>query len=1103
MSITAAVCTSVVSFDGLETNPRVLEASATSQIRQICDDANKVNGCHVSFSAPIKVQSEHKGKHEFSYMITVTGSTAEVAATRAALLSGSLIQAMVTIKTNKKIILNKNGEMKGVVKSRINEIMKSTQTQITCVGHTLADEQTGAPPGLAPDIMDVEIMGDWYGVEKARLKCLVLLDEMAGMTSDKFDVDLELQPIIAGRKKAFLEGLMQESLTSIYMSPPFRMVNAAAEQDVEMNAIYITGTATAVAETKERLRGFVVAKTPSIVRKQVLCLPKKLDWMLVSRKEHLRKIMIDNGVFLSLPSVGSGGNVITVSGDDLVFIERAIRAVMAMSCEFYVASIQLENANSVTVDAATNSQIQQLCHAALAEVVIYPGSVEIYGLQASVQSAFKQVVELALLVPVIRECKFQIELALEHKEFINGKKSGKINKIIKTCGCRIQFHENFNDYNMIIEVAHASPAKTLEGLSLLEDEFPAEMSFYIPEAFHKRIIGVGGKNIQRIMKKYGVYVKFSNAEEYATLGGYFENMDNVIARTPYKNAVNLEQLKQSIFELINIKDKTEITAIVMIPWQFHRIVMGPRAVNIKEIERSLRVTIVFPEKCLGSDEVVISGPEAQVQQARIQLHQLIPEVHDFAIPASHVAIYVIKSPEFLDGLVQRLHREFNIQVYVQTPPLDDFNGHDCLFMLYYHRGNTNIERAKVAILEFLKSKQVPIYIHPAVQRSGSYANLAPQKSYDSFQHFNSKLLSPVTSAPDSPLSILSQSYNLFDHASQFDNNLRGQRPPGAHSVPNLRQLFEHSRMLSSVEPPLQRSHSEIQPDISPTNILTSTLSAMALSTGEQPWNNSGDYGKRQMFAHTSHIEDQRGVVSSQPPEYDNSSQLDDKSNKQRIGKAPKKLSNLVIESQYQQDDDTGSPAFTKELVERVLQMDDSAKALEILLDSLDLSAYIPTFTEQEVDLNMFLTLGDADLKELGIKLFGPRKKIMNAIRECNIARNPETAHIYAQQMQQSRPPGLVAPKPNSIAAPLIYSAVEPRHIASFTGAASGSQYPPRKGSPAPPNSAIGLQNFHYPSAGMSTMSGPESAKVTSQSQNFRDPPLNLPMTAPNGARARP
>ncbi len=80
-----------------------------------------------------------------------------------------------------------------------------------------------------------------------------------------------------------------------------------------------------------------------------------------------------------------------------------------------------------------------------------------------------------------------------------------------------------------------------------------KFSFHVPEAYHKRIIGVGGKSIQRIMKKYGVYVKFSNAEEFATLGGYLDNDDNVVARTPAKNAINLDNLKQSIMDLVNPK----------------------------------------------------------------------------------------------------------------------------------------------------------------------------------------------------------------------------------------------------------------------------------------------------------------------------------------------------------------------------------------------------------------------------------------------------------------------------------------------------------------------------------------------------------------------
>jgi len=122
---------------------------------------------------------------------------------------------------------------------------------------------------------------------------------------------------------------------------------------------------------------------------------------------------------------------------------------------------------------------------------------------------------------------------------------------MQTTNVKIKF-ETFNDYNFLIDIS-SPDSSVLQGLSLLQEELPAEISFHVPEAYHKRIIGVGGRSIQRIMKKYGVYVKFSNAEEFAALGGYNDNDDNVVARTPAKNAINLENLKQSVMELVNPK----------------------------------------------------------------------------------------------------------------------------------------------------------------------------------------------------------------------------------------------------------------------------------------------------------------------------------------------------------------------------------------------------------------------------------------------------------------------------------------------------------------------------------------------------------------------
>ena len=54
----------------------------------------------------------------------------------------------------------------------------------------------------------------------------------------------------------------------------------------------------------------------------------------------------------------------------------------------------------------------------------------------------------------------------------------------------------------------------------------------------------------------------------------------------------------------------------------------------------------------------------------------------------------------------------------------------------------------------------------------------------------------------------------------------------------------------------------------------------------------------------------------------------------------------------------------------------------MILESIGHSKYLALFIEHEIDYPTFITLEDADLKELGIKALGSRKKILLAIQEC-------------------------------------------------------------------------------------------------------------------------
>ncbi|XP_028332913.1 ankyrin repeat and SAM domain-containing protein 3 isoform X2 [Gouania willdenowi] len=78
------------------------------------------------------------------------------------------------------------------------------------------------------------------------------------------------------------------------------------------------------------------------------------------------------------------------------------------------------------------------------------------------------------------------------------------------------------------------------------------------------------------------------------------------------------------------------------------------------------------------------------------------------------------------------------------------------------------------------------------------------------------------------------------------------------------------------------------------------------------------------------------------------------------------------------------------------------KDLAEFLEQIGLVKYLPLLEEQDIDLRIFLTLTENDLKEIGITLFGPKRKMTSAIaRWHSNARPPSNAleQAYADQLE--------------------------------------------------------------------------------------------------------
>ncbi|KAK3838452.1 MAG: hypothetical protein JOS17DRAFT_730111 [Linnemannia elongata] len=564
-------------------------------------------------------------------------------------------------------------------KAAVDKISASTRTSIALLSSPI---HSPTAPGKAvaafsrQEMVELVVTGTWENAEAARALLLVAIDTLEpGIISDSLTVELKYQNMIGGRKRQALQDLMASTRTNIYLTSPFVQTSnkSGSPVDPRYNDIHITGEAKQVAKAKAVLHNACLrAQTESMsCTRTVNIAARKLDWMLLNHREKLRAIMTDNASFIAFPPLGGTYPTIFVYGQSSVNVERTIRTVMQLSCHFHSGSILMRDIphsmHTLQSPVALAGICKVVSQSSGAEIEYRANGFQMCGSEVQARKAMMCLTRAEIVKTLPSEFKFSVELANEHREFISGKKNGKINRIMKTTGAKIKF-DQCNEYNFYVDLSSSIAAKAMEALELLQEELPAEISFFVPETYHKRIIGVGGKNIQRIMKKFGVYVKFSNAEEFAKLGGYYDNLDNVVARTPSKNAVNLDFLKQAVMELVSPKDKDFIYQHLDIPKHQHLNLLSDHAITLREIHEATNATIFFPARELGRDTVSIYGPDSLMQQAIAMLLSVVEEQYVFPVPYSEFMANALALSEFQKDVVDVIKQDWNITL--MSPPIN-------------------------------------------------------------------------------------------------------------------------------------------------------------------------------------------------------------------------------------------------------------------------------------------------------------------------------------------------------------------------------------------------------------------------------------------------
>ncbi|KAI7901167.1 uncharacterized protein BX663DRAFT_515164 [Cokeromyces recurvatus] len=718
------------------------ETMIVSNLKETCQKIMSTRGCQISvITTKTKQQSSNTCNNNtttnniincnnIEFNISLTGSTQALMEARGDLLQNCPLETKLLIHippTSKLQLLT----------DRFNQLQKELNTKINVIPEKLNHSSL-----ISDNKVTIEIIGIPSQVEICRVRVLVAIDEiMKSFKTEIVRLPLKLQYLICGRKRAGLLPIIEETATNIYFPSPFTNYNPITNNNSSNNntigenednqedlrsVIYITGEPNQVSRVKDMLNKLAIQKAKSMYHKDTALYARKIDWLLLYRRDELRKIMHDNGAYIEFPSIGSGDNRVTVYAENRVNAERTLRALNFQACNIYEACFYFNNRDSAIYDSTgahsffdsisnLMNLVSQLSQISGSEVIYKtdPSCIEVLGPERAIRNVYQRLQEMQFLQVFHQYTIFRVESSNDQRDFISGKKNGKINKIMKTSGAKIRFIPFMNDYNFVIEVESTSFTKALDGLTLLQEELPAEISFYVPESYHKRIIGVGGKNIQRIMKKYGVYVKFSNTEEFASLGGYYNNEDNVVARTPMKNQINLDNLRHAVMELIHPKDRDYIVEMIQIPFGYHRDLIHKyqNSFITEELVKKTNTQVVWPDAELANNEVELLGPEAHMSTAYKMMESIVPESYDLHVLQSSAFTDAIQSDLFGEKVVELLRKDFNISV---ESHLESKRGPFIRLHMTRDKVMTSLKDALKIVIDYLNNQNVSLYENTTV-----------------------------------------------------------------------------------------------------------------------------------------------------------------------------------------------------------------------------------------------------------------------------------------------------------------------------------------------------------------------------------------------------
>ena len=252
-------------------------------------------------------------------------------------------------------------------------------------------------------------------------------------------LDLAAHTLVSGRSGKNIKIIEAATKTAIYFPPPFPGVFGYVPPDARRrlaDEVFITGaTEEHIRQAKRKLHELVMSI--KVFSKDVMLSPNKIDNILLDRLDKVKKIMEANTTQISFPPLGSRRGMVRVQGMDVLHVERTVKEIMALAGQFYSASWWLalpdpSQGPSLRMPSPEEIRVMlgDVCSNSGADIGFDKLTFHINGSDDAVKQAMLVINQIPFVKRYPCQLRVKIELANEHKEFVSGKKNGKINKIM-------------------------------------------------------------------------------------------------------------------------------------------------------------------------------------------------------------------------------------------------------------------------------------------------------------------------------------------------------------------------------------------------------------------------------------------------------------------------------------------------------------------------------------------------------------------------------------------------------------------------------------------------------------------------------------------------